>query len=272
MVKTWFFAVCCYWTVIGFAQANTLRIASSANFSNTLQALTKEFAKQHPHRAKISTAATGVLYQQIRHGAPFDIFFSADVRHAQLLEQQQLIDESYRHTYAYGQLALWSNTEQSPISLDKLTDYRGRIAIAAPHIAPYGLAAKQVLFNKNLWSKYHNQLITGHNVNQTYQQTLTGAVAYGFICYSQLLRSNQGHGVLIDHRLHQPIEQQMVVLKNAKNHDLARAFFDFVLSDAGQQLITESGYLPAKHITTDANSAATASTAHHQMVNQQSNK
>ncbi|WOH37281.1 molybdate ABC transporter substrate-binding protein [Thalassotalea fonticola] len=225
--------------------AEKLKIAVSANFATPVAELVKEFKKKHPFTEQISVASTGVLYQQIRHGAPFDIFLAADLRRPQLLEEQGLIHEKYRKTYAIGQLALWSATSDKNISLDDLKNYDGRIAAAGPHIAPYGLAAKETLISLNLWSKYHQKLIVGNNINQTYQQILSGAVSYGFISYSQLLNSKVGHGVLIDNSLHHELEQQMVVLKHAENISLATQFFEFLLTNSAQKIITKTGYLPA---------------------------
>ena len=235
--------------ILCFASFNThaekLKIAVSANFATSIKALVNEFKKTHPFTEQISVASTGVLYQQIRHGAPFDIFLAADLRRPQLLEEQGLIHEKYRKTYAIGQLALWSATSDEAIKLDDLKTYKGRIAAAGPHIAPYGLAAKETLISLNLWAKYHQQLIVGNNINQTYQQILSGAVKYGFISYSQLLNSKVGQGVLIDTSLHHTLEQQMVVLKHAENISLAAQFFEFLLSNTAQKIITETGYLPA---------------------------
>ncbi|KGK00615.1 molybdate ABC transporter substrate-binding protein [Thalassotalea sp. ND16A] len=228
-----------------FASAEKLRVAVAANFAKPVEKLLHEFAKTHPHSAQISQASTGVLYQQIRHGAPFDILLAADIRRPQLLEEQGLIYENYRKTYAIGQLALWSAISDDEISLQDLNDYTGRVALAGPHIAPYGLAAKQTLISLELWSKYDDNLIVGNNINQTYQQIVTGAVNYGFISYSQLLESKTGHGVLIDSDLHKPLEQQMVVLKHSENTELAIQFFEFLLTDKAQQLIVETGYQQA---------------------------
>lgn len=222
-----------------------LKIAVSANFAKPVEVLLKKFAKTHPVNPQISIASTGVLYQQIRHGAPFDLYFSADIRRPQLLEEQDLILANYRKTYALGRLAIWSAISNKPIKISDLESHNGRIAIAGPHIAPYGLASKQALVSLNLWHKYHNQLITGNNINQTYQQTITGAVKYGFISYSQLLNSKTGHGILLDDHLHEPLEQQMVVLKNAENTELATQFFEYILSIEAQQLIQTLGYSPA---------------------------
>lgn len=222
-----------------------LKIAVSANFAKPVKILLKEFAKTHQVKPQISVSSTGVLYQQIRHGAPFDLYFSADIRRPQLLEEQGLILANYRKTYALGRLAIWSAISRDAIKISDLESHDGRIAIAGPHIAPYGLASKQALISLNLWHKYHNQLITGNNINQTYQQTITGAVKYGFISYSQLLESTMGHGLLLDDNLHEPLEQQMVVLKNAANSELATQFFEYILSIEAQKHIQKLGYSPA---------------------------
>ncbi|WP_068545967.1 molybdate ABC transporter substrate-binding protein [Thalassotalea crassostreae] len=230
------------------AQAETLRVAVASNFAKPIERLSAEFNKTHPHKIQISSASSGVLYQQIRHGAPFDLFLSADLRRPQLLEEQGLILENYRNTYAIGQIAIWSAIAEEPVSLENLKHYDGRIALAAPHIAPYGLAAKQSLIKMDLWSKFHRQLITGNNINQTYQQILTGAVRYGFISHSQLLDSKHGFGTVIDSKLHKPLEQQMVVLKNAENIELATSFFNYLLTDEAQHLISTQGYERAPNI------------------------
>ena len=226
----------------------TLKIAVAANFATTIDKLLLEFAKTHPHTPQVSVASTGVLYQQIRHGAPFDIFFAADIKRPALIEEQNLVFEQYRKTYAIGQIALWSATASEQISFNDLIEHQGRIALAAPHIAPYGRAAKQALMDKDLWGKYHNNIIVGNNINQTLQQTLTGAVKYGFISYSQLLNTKTGFGELVDINTYEPIEQQMVVLKNAQNIEVATKLFEFILSTKGQKIIAQNGYLPAINV------------------------
>lgn len=224
------------------ATAKPLRVAVSANFAKPVENLLAEFAKTHPNQAQISVASTGVLYQQIRHGAPFDMLFAADVRRPELLEQQGFIDENSRKTYAFGQIALWSAVQEH-VSLQDLTHHEERIAIAGPHLAPYGFAAKEALISLGLWRKYHNNIIVGTNINQTYQQTRTGAVQYGIISYSQLLISKVGSGVLVPINLYSPIEQQLIIIKDAENIELARQFSDFIMLPSSQKLIQSYGYL-----------------------------
>lgn len=231
------------------SQAEQLRIAASANFTVPLELLIAEFKQSHNIDIQVSTASTGVLYQQIRHGAPFDMLFAADVHRPELLEQQGLIHHQFRKTYALGQLALWAPNRTSPITLTDLATYQGRLAIAAPHIAPYGKATKEVLIKLNLWKDFQSRLITGNNINQTYQQAMTGAVTYSFVAASQLIFSEKGVGIIIDTKFHEPIEQQMVILKKSNNLNLAEKFFNFVLSERAQKIIQKAGYIPVVNLS-----------------------
>ncbi|TLU66855.1 molybdate ABC transporter substrate-binding protein [Thalassotalea litorea] len=221
----------------------TLKIGVAANFAEPLRRLVTAYNQQNDHKidAKISVAATGVLYQQVRHGAPFDLVFSADKKRPMLMEDEGFALENSRFTYAIGQLALWSATNPKT-ALDALQNHPGKIAIAAPHLAPYGKAAREALVSLGLWRKYHRQVITANNISQTYQQTRTGAVEFGIISHSQLLLSDIGSGVLIDRNLHEPIEQQMIILNSCKDVELARDFQRFILSDSSQKFIIEMGY------------------------------
>ncbi|TKB47390.1 molybdate ABC transporter substrate-binding protein [Thalassotalea mangrovi] len=246
MVKTFFPVLLTCATLLLSATTKaeqSLKIGVSANFTEPLKQLVDTYNEKFEPDidVKLSVAATGVLYQQVRHGAPFDMVFAADIKRPQLIEEEGLALENSRFTYATGQLALWSTTRDQ-VALDDLTPYQGRIAIAAPHLAPYGKASKEALLSLDLWRKFHDKVITGNNISQTYQQTRTGAVDFGIISYSQFLLSDTGSGVLIDSQLHEPIEQQMLILKSTLNEDLARKFQQFILSDSSQELIISMGY------------------------------
>lgn len=250
MVTARFILVCITLIFISFSSsAESIRVAVSANFAKPIKSLLAEFSKIYPHQAQISVASTGVLYQQVRHGAPFDILLAADVRRPELLEQQGLIEANSRKTYAFGQIAIWSAIA-TDTSLNDLLTHKDKIAIAGPHLAPYGLAAKEALISLGLWQKYQNNIIVGTNINQTYQQTRTGAVRFGIVSYSQFLDSDIGSGQLIPIDLYTPIEQQLVIIKNAKNAQLARKFSEFLLLPDSQKLIQSYGYLLHQDIQT----------------------
>lgn len=227
-------------------KSSTLRIAVAANFAPVLEQLTSDFAQQHNIELQLIKGATGTLFQQIKHGAPFDVFMAADALRPKTLEQQKLIQPNSRATYALGELAYWSATTQvnslSDLSaLNQDSNKQVRIAIANPNVAPYGKAAKETLQSLNIWQKLQNSLIIGINVGQTFQQVRSKAVASGIVAHSQLKLNNLS-GVLIPAQYHQPIEQQLVITKASKNIDSANAFVQYILSPNIQRKIVNFGY------------------------------
>lgn len=232
---------------ISFASSNNiktpLRIAVSSNFTPVLKELLLEFHQQTNINTQIISGATGALFLQIKHGAPFDVYIAADSVRPKLLEQQNLILNDSRKTYAIGQLALFSMTNKKHLSnlaliLQEIPKY---FAIANPDIAPYGKAAKQTLQHLGLWQQYKNNLITGININQTFNQVRSQAVNSGLVANSQLVL-NKLTGVIIPSSYHQPIEQQLVIIKNRKNIEQAKRLSQFLLSPTIQQKIVNFGY------------------------------
>lgn len=228
-----------------------LRIAVASNFAPALKLLLAEFSKKEQIEFQIISAATGTLYQQIKHGAPFDIFLAADSLRPEKLEQEQLIIADSRKTYALGQLALWSATQQVN-DLRSLNNLVGYLAIANPDIAPYGKAAKQVLKHLSLWSQLKNKLVTGININQSFQQVRSKAVPIGIVALSQL-KMNQLHGVIIPSHYYQPIAQQLVILKSSKQVDYAKKVSHYLLQTQSQNRLKALGYLSAMTKNVDIN-------------------
>ena len=224
-------------------QPKPLRIAVAANFAPALKILLEDLPNKENIKLQIISAATGTLYQQIKYGAPFDLFLSADAARPLLLEQEALIIEKSRKTYAYGQIALWSAT-QKLTSLNVLNDYTGNLAIANPDVAPYGKAAKQALEYLSLWSPAKFQLITGINISQSFQQVHSQAVPLGIVAYSQL-KMNQYQGLLIPAAYYQGISQQMVIIKSSQQVELAEQVSNFILQASSQEKLEEIGYLAA---------------------------
>ncbi|WP_194842581.1 molybdate ABC transporter substrate-binding protein [Endozoicomonas sp. OPT23] len=244
-------------------QAQTLRVAVSANFKPVLESLAERFEKQleeqqekqHQKKADkilLSTGSTGTLYNQIINGAPYDLFLSADSARPMKLEQKDRIVAGSRKTYAYGRLVLWdrrASDQKAPITLEQLSGWKERLAIANPGTAPYGVAAQQTLEHLNLWNKLQGKLVMGNSVQQTWQFVASGNVSIGMVALSQLKQSQLKDSQLKDSQLkqatlipdsfYQPIKQEMVVLKESQ---LATQFADFILSESSQQFITEHGY------------------------------
>lgn len=227
---------------VSFASNNSdmpLRIAVASNFTPVLKELLVEFHQETQIDTQIISGASGALFLQIKHGAPFDIFISADSVRPKLLEQENLILLNSRKTYAIGQLALLSMGSKAQLS--DLTKPPKHFAIANPTLAPYGKAAKQTLQHLGLWQQYQSNLITGININQTFAQVRSQAVNSGLVANSQLV-INKLAGVVIPSSYHQPIKQQLVIVKNRNNIDRAKRLSQFLLSPKIQQKIVSFGY------------------------------
>lgn len=230
-----------------------LRIAVASNFAPTLKKL---LARYNPNQIKfpdplIIPASSGTLFLQIKHGAAFDLFLSADRERPELLTEANLALIGSQQTYAYGQLALWSATHE--IATDPFTALKNnkqRLAIANPRIAPYGKAAKQVLESLALWNSYKTRFIQGINIGQTFQQTRSQAVNLGIVSNSQLILNNL-KGVIIPASLHQPIEQQLLILKRSQHIQQAQRFVKFLMSEESQQFITDSGYTTLNEVNSE---------------------
>ncbi|MBC3767397.1 molybdate ABC transporter substrate-binding protein [Neptunicella marina] len=226
-------------------QVLTLRVAVAANFSQTLRELIavgdSSNNQQNLPQIDVVVGSTGTLYAQIVHGAPFDIFLAANVKHPAQLEQNGLIAEHSRHTYAVGQLAFWcpsceSTDEQS------LKNWQGNLAIANPTLAPYGEAAIQVLQALNLADLTSIRLVQGNNVAQAFQFIDSGNTLGGFVAASQVMEKTEAQTWLVPHQFYAPIEQQLVIVKNTKQLAAAKQLVAFLLSEQAQLIIQQHGY------------------------------
>jgi len=229
-----------------------LRIAVAANFKTTLEQLIPAFSQNTGVTVQLVSASTGVLFQQLSHGAPFDLFLAADVARPKKLIELGLALPTSSKTYALGQLALWIKSSELSIqswqqfvqwlstkSQNSLTNYY--FAIANPSLAPYGKAAKQLLTQQNLWSLLQPRLILGQNINQTFQQLSTGAVDFGFIALSQAKQHNISV-ISVPTNAYTAITQQLVIMKNSRHKHDAKLFTEFLLSAKIQQKLIAQGY------------------------------
>ena len=217
-----------------------LRVAVASNFAPVLERLTPDFTAQTGIQVQLIKGASGTLYQQIKHGAPYDIFMSADAVRPQQLLNDNLVIANSLHTYAYGQLA-YCSANREITSLSDLAYQDSRLAIANPDIAPYGKAAKQVLRQMGLWQQYQSRLIVGINIGQTFQQVRSKAVSSGIVANSQLVL-NELNGLIIPENYYSPIQQQVVILKSSQQHKLAQSFLAYLLAEPVQARILAFGY------------------------------
>lgn len=233
------------------SQATELRIAVASNFTGTMKTIVKEFEGSSPYKVSISSGSSGKLYAQIRQGAPFDIFFSADQTKPLKLDEEDLVIKDSLFTYAVGSLVLWTtsdigDSEDIQLPKERLTKMKfNKLAMANPKLAPYGQAATEVLASLNLVDKSSQKRVLGENIAQTYQFVATGNAELGFIAASQLTelqRNDTGQSWIIPKTLYSPINQDAVLLTRAKDNPIAQAFLTFFTTKKVQAIIAADGY------------------------------
>lgn len=209
--------------------------------------LVSQFTRETGVSVSISSGSTGKLYSQIVHGAPYDVFFAANIDEPLRLETHGYTVNGRRDTYAFGKLVLLSNKRNN-----LATDWRAalientplRIAIANPEIAPYGRAAEDVLSKLDLLTNPKLKIIRAENVGQAFAFAATGNVDFAFVALSQV--KSQAKSTLnywiVPPEYYTPIAQQMVLLKRAKANPGADKFYQFLLRDTSKSTIEGLGY------------------------------
>ena len=228
--------------------AGEVTVAVAANFIKPLESLKPLYEKASGHTLVISSGSTGRLYAQIKNGAPYDVFLSADDVHPRLLEQEGHGMPGTRFTYAVGKLVLWSPNikmagPDTP-SILKTAGFR-KLAITNPKLAPYGLAAQQTLESLQLWDEIQGKMVLGENVGQTFSMVHTGNADLGFIALSQTLEIEGGIAGgrwVVPAEFHDPILQQVILLTRANNNPAAHALIRFLGGNAAREVIVEFGY------------------------------
>ena len=229
------------------ALAEQVQVAVATNFTAPLQAIAAEFEKDTGHSVVASFGATGQLYAQIQHGAPFEMLFSADASTPARLDSEGQGVSGSRFTYAVGSLVLWSATpgylDGSDAAL-KANQFR-RLAIAELKTAPYGLAAAQLLENLGMTEAVQAKLVTGQSIAKALHFIATGNAELGFVALSQVYQDGQlssGSAWIVPAELHTPIRQDALILKKGEHNPAAAAFMDYIKGEKAARIIQSYGY------------------------------
>jgi len=230
-----------------------LHVAVAANFTAPLQKLAPMFEQASGNKLVISAGSSGQLYTQIKQGAPFDVFLSADTDKPRQLESDGLSVPDSRFIYAVGSLVLWSPKPD-------LVDGDGRIlkaqtyhfiGVANPQTAPYGTAAQQVLTKLGLWDRLNQEhrIVIGENITQTWQFAATGNAELAFVALSQVLGEDgkiSGSSWRVPQSMYDPIEQGAVIIASTHEKAAATAFATWLRTDpAALAAIRAAGYRTA---------------------------
>jgi len=237
----------------GVGAAAEIAVAAASNFSMALTELAADFEARTEHRLRVSLASTGKLYAQIANGAPYDVLLAADSERPLLLEKSGDGVAGSRFTYAIGALVLWSRdpTLAGRDCRDILSDTEGgRIAIANPETAPYGAAARDFLRRAGLWDAVAGRLAYGENIAQALQFAASGNARAGFIAEAQAIDPRLPAATCRWHvpsDLHEPLEQQALLLRRGAGEPAATEFLGYLESDAARAIILRHGYRLPEH-------------------------
>lgn len=232
---------------IGTVQADEVQVAVAANFTAPIQAIAADFEKDTGHKLVAAYGATGQFYTQIKNGAPFEVFLSADETTAEKLEKEGDSVKGSRFTYAIGTLALWSAKEgyvDAKGDVLKKNEYQ-HLSIANPKAAPYGLAATQVLEKLKLTEATKAKIVEGQNITQAYQFVSTGNAELGFVALSQIYKDGKvssGSAWIVPASLHDPIKQDAVILNKGKDSAAAKALVEYLKGPKAAAVIKSYGY------------------------------
>lgn len=232
---------------IGAAQADEVQVAVAANFTAPIQAIAADFEKDTGHKLIAAYGATGQFYTQIKNGAPFEVFLSADDTTPEKLEREGDTVKGSRFTYAVGTLALWSAKDgyvDTKGEVLKKNEYQ-HLSIANPKTAPYGLAATQVLEKLKLTEATKAKIVEGQNISQAYQFVSTGNAELGFVALSQIYKEGKvtsGSAWIVPASLHDPIKQDAVILNKGKDNAAAKALVEYLKGPKAAAVIKSYGY------------------------------
>jgi molybdate transport system substrate-binding protein len=232
---------------VSTVHAAEVPVAVAANFAAPMKAIAVAFEKATGHTVRVSAGSTGSLYAQIKNGAPFEVFLSADAKTPATLEGEKLTVAGSRFTYATGTLVLWS-------AMPGLVDRNGdvlrhgafsHLAVANPKLAPYGAAAMETMTALGVLAAIEPKIVLGENITQTQQFIASGNAELGFVALSQMMKDGQpigGSMWSVPASLHQPIRQDGVLLATGRGKPAAEALMRFLKTDQARAIIKSFGY------------------------------
>jgi molybdate transport system substrate-binding protein len=221
-------------------------VAVAANFIPPFREIAIEFEAATVHTLRVAAGSSGNFYSQIKNGAPFDVFFSADAERPKLLEEEGLGVKDRRFTYAIGRLVLWSPNADLVKGDETLRSKTfKRLAIANPKTAPYGVAAMQATQKLEVWENLQPRIVMGESLGQTMGFIESGNAQLGFVALSQVLDpkiKGQGSRWDVPAHLHEPITQDVILLTKGKDNAAAKALMEFIDSPQARKIIERYGY------------------------------
>lgn len=252
IIKPLLFACC---LLLSFsAHAEKITVAAASDLKYAMDEVAASFKAAHPgDEVDLVYGSSGKFHTQIQMGAPYDLFFSADIALPRELAKSGFA-ASEPKPYAFGRIVLWSaSLDATKMGLDSLTQADiAHIAIANPKHAPYGKRAEEALRATGLWEKVESKLVYGENIAQTVQFVQTGNAQVGIIALALAINpelASKGGYTLIPENLHEPLEQGFIITQKGAEKALARRFADYMDSQTARALMKKYGFaLPGETV------------------------
>ena len=232
------------------AGGREINVAAAADLNSALTEIAASFKKQTGITVKLSFGASGALTQQIQNGAPFDLFFSADMDYPKQLAEAGQAEASSLYRYAIGGLVLWVPAD-SPLDVEHkgmnvLTDPSvKKIAIANPQHAPYGRAAVAAMKHVQLYDQVSDRLVMGENISQAAQFVESGNAQVGFVALAHVTSpAMQGKGKYwqIPAEAYPPLDQGLVIISRSRRKKQAAAFVEYIKSPGAAKVFSRYGF------------------------------
>ena len=218
-----------------FCAAQSISVAAAADLQSAMQDVAAQFQKETGKEVKLIYGSSGNFFQQLQNGAPFDMFFSANLDYPRKLQTAGLTEPGSYYEYAKGKIVVWvpkdSTLDVSSGMHALLNPSIKKIAVANPQHAPYGQAAVAAMQKDGIYDKVKDKFVLGENISQTASFVVSGSADVGIVALSLALSPNmkdKGRYVEVPAGDYPPIEQACVILISSKNNETAKEFLSFI--------------------------------------------
>jgi len=233
------------------ARAGEITVAAASDLTFAFKEVAAKFQKDTNNSIKLSFGSSGNFFSQITNGAPYDMFFSADIAYPKKLEAAGLVEPGSLYEYATGKLVIWVPSK-SKLDINQglkvlLDQNIGKIAIADPAHAPYGVAAVAAMRHEGIYDQIRGKLVQGENISQTAQFVESGNADVGLLALSLAIAApmkSAGRYFEIPSADYPPIMQAVVILKSARDKDTSEKFLKFLKEPSAVALMQQYGFVP----------------------------
>jgi len=233
------------------ARAGEITVAAASDLTFAFKEVGARFQKETNNSIKLSFGSSGNFFSQIKNGAPYDMFFSADIAYPKKLEAAGLVEPGSLYEYATGKLVIWVPSK-SKLDINQglkvlLDQSIGKIAIADPAHAPYGLAAVAAMCHDGIYDQIKGKLVQGENISQTAQFVESGNADVGLLALSLAIAApmkSAGRYFEVPPADYPPIIQAAVILKSARDKDTSEKFLKFLKEPSTVTLMQQYGFVP----------------------------